>query len=49
MSYGSDRFDSIRAAGAYVGRILKGEKVVDLPVQRSTNSSWSSILRPQRR
>jgi putative tryptophan/tyrosine transport system substrate-binding protein len=36
MSYGSDRFDSIRAAGAYVGRILKGEKVVDLPVQRST-------------
>jgi putative ABC transport system substrate-binding protein len=36
MSYGSDRFDSIRTAGAYVGRILKGEKVANLPVQRST-------------
>ena len=36
MSYGSDLSDQYRQTGVYVGRVLRGEKPAEMPVQLPT-------------
>jgi putative ABC transport system substrate-binding protein len=36
LSYGADSLDTYRLTGVYTGRVLKGEKPADLPVQQAT-------------
>ena len=48
MSYAIDQSDTVRLVGTYVGRILKGERPADLPVQQSARIELAVNLKAAR-
>ena len=48
MSYGGSQSDGYRMTGVYVGRILKGEKASELPVQQGTKVEFCINLKAAR-
>ena len=45
MSYGANSIDMFRLAGVYAGRILKGEKPAELPVQQTVKCALAINLK----